>query len=391
MRSPISRCWNDNRAWLWPGVLLPYLATRLAWIAVAAFTRATFLPNPTYQQFFQRGGQLTRIFLLDIFAHWDSRWYLSIARSGYPARTNLADQYTSIAFFPLYPYLARGLGWLGFKLPDSFILLTGLVISNACFLAAMVLLYRLATRRLAISEDAARRAIWLIFAFPASFYFSSFYTESLFLFLCILVFTLAFAQRWFWAGIAAALAALTRFPGLLAVLAAGWIYMDCRQWRVKAVRADLLWLGLAPLALGTHLFYLYRLTGDFLAPFTAVTAWGRGQYSLLEGFWLNISGPGLDVFKIDAILGLVFVVTAVWMLFRYPSKVWGLFALALALMPLSSGLFVSLGRYLAVDFPVFLALGDRIKNRSLFYITLAVSFALQVAMFAAWVNFYWVD
>ena len=52
--------WDAHRGWLWPVVLLPFLVTRAAWVLVAAFARATFQPNPTYLEYFQRGGQPPR-------------------------------------------------------------------------------------------------------------------------------------------------------------------------------------------------------------------------------------------------------------------------------------------------------------------------------------------
>ncbi len=42
----------------------------------------------------------------ETFAAWDSGWYWTIARHGY--RYNAGGQ-SSIAFFPLYPLLMRGL------------------------------------------------------------------------------------------------------------------------------------------------------------------------------------------------------------------------------------------------------------------------------------------
>ena len=56
-----------------------------------------------------------------------------------------------------------------------------------------------------IEEKTAGRTLALIFAFPASFFFASFYTESLFLFLAVLGFTLALQEKWGWTGLVAKL------------------------------------------------------------------------------------------------------------------------------------------------------------------------------------------
>src|SRR5512133_774560 len=93
-RARLSVQWEKVRAsWVWSVVLLPFILTRLACVLVAAFAQGTFQPNPTYLKFFQQGGQLTRIFLLDIFAHWDARFYLSIIKDGYSSLTDFSNHY----------------------------------------------------------------------------------------------------------------------------------------------------------------------------------------------------------------------------------------------------------------------------------------------------------
>ncbi|HEX3290981.1 MAG TPA: hypothetical protein VHR46_06270, partial [Gaiella sp.] len=75
---------------------------------------------------------------VDVWARWDSNWYLRIAESGYswPSSTP--------AFFPLYPLLVAGLG----RVLDDRFLLAGLVVSLAACAAAFVLLHGLARERL---------------------------------------------------------------------------------------------------------------------------------------------------------------------------------------------------------------------------------------------------
>ncbi len=186
--------------WFWSVILFPFLVTRAIWILVAYFAYNNYLPNPSYLSYFKRGYFLTRIFPLDIFTRWDSKWYLSIIKTGYQASANFTTTYSNLAFFPLYPYLVKCVGWLGVQLPDSLYIFIGLLLSNLFFLASAALLYRLIISSLDFDEDIARRALTLLIVFPVSFFFSAFYPESLFLLLTLLGFTFAVEENWAWTG-----------------------------------------------------------------------------------------------------------------------------------------------------------------------------------------------
>ena len=84
---------------------------------------------------------------IDVWARWDSDWFLQIAEDGYswPSSTP--------AFFPLYPLLVAGLG----RLLVGHMVLAGVLVSLAAGLAAFVLLYRLTAAHLGL--DAARRTV----------------------------------------------------------------------------------------------------------------------------------------------------------------------------------------------------------------------------------------
>lgn len=381
-------------SWFWKVVLAPFGITRLAWVLAAAFAQGNFLPNPTYAKYAQQGGQFTRIWLLDIFARWDARFYLSIIEQGYIAGADLANQYSNVAFYPLYPFLVKSIGWLGIHLPTAGYLAIGLLLSNLCFLGAMALLYRLAVEHCGLSEKAARRAILLLTVFPGGLFFSAFYTESLYLFLSLLGFWAAQEKRWWLVGVAGALVTLTRIQGLLVVGILGLMYLQSTGWRLKALRADILWFGLAPLAAAAHMFGLYRITGLALAPFQAQAAWGRGKYGFFEGLGLQLEAPVLDVYKIDALLLLFFLGCGIYLLLSRRSKIgWalGLYAVLMCVIPVSTGLLISVSRFLAVVFPVFLLLGEALAERDeLFGLCAALLFTLQVIYFAGWTNYYWI-
>lgn len=381
---------NAPRNWFWNSILFPFLVTRSVWVFVAYFVAGNYSPNPSYEIYARRGYFLTRIFPLDIFARWDSRWYFSIIKDGYQASADLKTAYSNMAFFPLYPYLVKSLGWFGMDLPNGYYILVGLILSNLFFLASAALLYRLITGPLELRHAAARRALGLLFVFPASFFFASFYPESLFLFLTLAAFTLALQEKWLLTGVCMALAVLARPQGVVLVFALAWLYMEKRSWRLQDIRLNVLWFALAPIALLLHFYTLYLKSGHLFAYFDATAAWGGVNASIFQNPWQNLQGPSLDVFKIDLILIILFLGCSAYILWKWPVKAYGIFALIMCIMPLATGLLVSLSRELVVIFPIFILLAEKLRNRNWYDFARAGLFATQIIYFAGWVNYYWI-
>ncbi|HUI88044.1 MAG TPA: hypothetical protein VLX61_04905 [Anaerolineales bacterium] len=378
------------RDWFWNAILFPFLVTRAIWILIAYFAYNNFQPNPSYLRYVKQGYFLTRIFLLDIFARWDSKWYLSIIKTGYQASADLKTLYSNLAFFPLYPYLVKSVGWLGIQLPDGFYILVGLLLSNLLFLASAALLYRLTVVALGFDEDIAHRALTLLIVFPVSFFFSAFYPESLFLFLTLLGFTFALEEKWVWVGISAALLIVTKPTGVVPVFALAWLYMEQRQWKPQDIRPSILWFLLAPITLLLHFYDLYLVSGHPFAFLDAMTAWGGIQPSAYLNPFQNLQGPVVDIYKIDLVLTIVFLIASVYLIWKWPIKAYGIFALLMILLALSTGLLVSISRYLLVSFPIFILLAEKIRRGRWYDFVTAAFFALQVIYFAGWVNYYWI-
>ena len=153
----------------------------------------------------------------ELFSHWDGDWYEKIATEGYQYDSQSSQQ-QSIAFFPLFPLLVRGLMLLG--LPFSF---AAFLINNFAFLGAVYFLFRWAAEQHGVRV--ARWAVAVLVWFPYSIYGTVAYTESLFL-LCTTGSLWAFEQkRYRWTAFWAALATACRPPGIalvIALLLAAW-------------------------------------------------------------------------------------------------------------------------------------------------------------------------
>src|SRR3989337_3968419 len=95
-------------------------------------------------------------------------------------------------------------------------------------MAAFYFLYRLV--ELDHDREVARRSVFYLAIFPTSLFFQSIYSESLFLLLTIGCLYAARRNEFVLAGIAGALATLTRSPGLLLLVPLVIMYAQSRGW-----------------------------------------------------------------------------------------------------------------------------------------------------------------
>jgi hypothetical protein len=302
---------------------------------------------------------------------WDSGWYLAIVVNGYSL--NPATHSGSVAFFPLYPLLVR------LALPvirDPVV--AGLLVSHLCFAAALILLYRLAAKRL--GDAVARRALILVLVFPFALFYSSIYTESLFLLLVVLAFTFAEEERWWLAGLMGLLCALTRLVGMAVAPALLLFYLQRRDYNWRRLDWGFFAPGLVPLGLVLYMAYLYLRFHDPLSFYTAsLYGWGRHNLviALEEGSAGWVTPASLVPGDYDLVLQLNLLLALVWLalvvpIWRRLGPAYAVFVLICTLVPLSAGL-ESLGRYIAVLFPAYLVLGHYLRRPLLFRLVVAGS------------------
>src|SRR5262249_43637600 len=146
---------------------------------------------------------------------------LRIAEHGY-----ISPIHADAAFYPVYPTLIAGLGWVF----GGHYVLAGVVISLVASLAAFFLLHRVAEDRL--GAEGARRAVLYLAVFPMSLFLIAVYSESVFLLLTVAAFLLAERGKWLGAWRAPALAIMARVVGLAlvpALLIMAWRSRDRRR------------------------------------------------------------------------------------------------------------------------------------------------------------------
>lgn len=361
---------------------LLFVFTRVALTVIGLVSRA-LVPGPVYRpRPLGVGPSFSRFEFLDLWGAWDSSWYVSIARVGYQAEP-LDGPFANYAFFPLFPLLSRGVGWLF----DN-VFIGGLVVANVALLVGCVFLYRLVL--LDHDVTTARGSVKYLFAAPGAFFLSGMLTESLYLALAVMCFYFARTRRWWAVGLCGLLLTLTRGPGLIAVVPLAWVYLSQRGFSVRRVRPDVLWLAGLPAGIAVFMWVNHQVTGDALA-FAHIqeTAWGHHLQNPVTALWRSISdGDVFERFNAWYTFG-VLVVTVVFI--RKLGVAYGAFALLSVVLALAYGPpFSSLLRYSVVIFPVYIVLARVTRSRPGLDQGLTVALALlQGFLMSAWANSSW--
>ncbi|NUR40204.1 MAG: hypothetical protein HOV73_08990 [Streptomyces sp.] len=151
-------------------------------------------------------------------ARWDSLWYTRVAELGYGYEVRLpnGDVHSNLAFFPLLPWLERGVAAVTpLSYADA-----GFAVSLLASLAAAWGIFAVADQVYGRRAGVCAVLVWALL--PVGVVQSMAYSESLFTALAAWSLYAVLTGRWLTAGILAALAGLTRPVGL-AVVAAVWV------------------------------------------------------------------------------------------------------------------------------------------------------------------------
>lgn len=392
---PASDTWRR-----WAPSLRTGFWTWLAGLAMyAAVTFVAWLPYQGIDDYLQLDGAASAppasaLQAYQVWNQWDSVWYVIIADLGY------AYDERAAAFFPLYPLLVRG---AGFVLPGG-TFEAALIVSILACLAALVLVHRLATELL--GPDIARRATFYLLAFPTGFYLAAAYNESLFIALAVASLYCMRRGHWWWAGAFAGFASATRLAGLLLAVAFAYEYLRQRGFSLRKVRLDAAAIALVPTGVALFAWYCARTFGDPLFFLDAQQHWFRDGYQLpWTTVWqvanLIADSPPLlwpdtvrNVINLTAALGvlvlLVLALVGPWKL-GLDHAYLVIFAVAVILLPLVSPIqhvwpLSSTWRFVLECLPVFLVLARMGRDARFDRVYLAVAIALQGAMIVTFVQ-----
>lgn len=362
------------------------------WQVAAIFSLSLGSVVLPLQKTFLGGG--SKFYVLNPYLYsrgnFDGYHYVHIATWGYG--------YAEQAFFPLYPNLIRVLSTY-VKSPY----LVGVEISLVSVVIALVLLEKL------LSLDYKSKTVfWIIcslLVFPASFYFGSVYTESLFFMFTVASFYLARKGNWFLAAVLGGLAAYTRLVGifLFPALIAEWWVQNNYQLKSWSRGIKLVYLLIIPLGLATYMGYLQIHGGDSLAFIHVQPSFGNYRSTSLvmpyQVFWryarmiLTVQKGTLLYSNViyEFAIGLLFFVFSIVAFFKLRLS-YAIFASLAYITPTLTGSFVSVPRYVLICFPGFILLGKILEKnpiiRYLYLIVSGITFILLTALFS---RGYWIS
>jgi len=386
----------DKYQWIIRPTLV-FVVTRLI-VFVAAYLAEVAIPTLSQEGYYHVNPN--NVFL-DVWARWDSGFYLSIVERGYFFEVG---QQSSVAFFPLYPLLT------GIFTPFvGSTLAAGVLVSNLALLIALIFLYLLT--EFEFDRETATRTIFYIAAFPSAFFFSAVYTESTFLMFAVGTMYFARQKLWAWAAIFGMLTAASRIVGVMMFGIVGLEWLHTHGWTLTTIYRKEAWrnlvnglkndwanlsiLFLIPLGLLSYMIFLNNNFGDPLAFSTIQSAWGREQVGPIMVIYRDLAAFfGGDLLRgevwyhipinLGAFFAVVFSLIAIW---RRLGEHYALFCVLGIFIPVWSGS-MSMVRYVLVLFPFFMMLGWWGKNTMLdrtLNITFSVFLGIFTAIFVNWI------
>ena len=299
--------------------------------------------------------------------NFDGEHYLTIAQIGYQPLTYF--------YFPVFPLLTK---FLSFGRDLYSLAWSGLLIANVAFLVALVGIYKLVM--IDMRRKTAKWTVILLLIFPTSFYFGTFYTESVFLALVVWSFYFARRGNFLVASILAAFLSATKVIGVLMfpILMVEYFLQNRKRltfnyWSFGAI-------FISPLGILVYLYYLWKQTGDPLNFLSNVAIFGQQRSSSLvilpQVFYRYIFKilpqltysyfPVVFTTYLELWCALIFLIVIIYGFFRLRMS-YALYALFGYIVPTLAGSFSSLPRYVLVIFPVFMLMAIMMSRIRMLY------------------------
>ncbi|MDH5533416.1 MAG: hypothetical protein OEX81_03250 [Candidatus Pacebacteria bacterium] len=344
------------------------------------------------------------------WANFDGVHYLTIINKGYFG-TGLIQ-----AFFPLFPLSIKYLDFINNSL------ITGLIISNILTFFLIISFYMFSK---VFFKEKKWLTLFVLLTFPTSFFFGSFYTESLFLILVLQTFIFAEKKKWIWAGILIALASATKIVGILLVPALLIEYFlkdknifeiinlsknkKSRNTFIKSIKErftkntprHVLFIFIGSLGLLAYMNYLWLKFDDPIYFFHVQSEFGGGRqesiilYPQVVYRYLKIliTARPFDLKYFAYVQEFIAGTIGLLLLFISSKKIklsHLFFVLGAFFVPTLTGTFSSMPRYILVCWPIFFVIADLLKNNKIKYLYFSFSLVFLIINTILFIQGYWV-
>lgn len=314
--------------------------------------------------------------LLGIWERFDTLWYLRIAERGY-------DLPAGVVFYPLYPWLIRGLG--GLAGPMAAALLISTVAAFFYFWGLLRLVEN--EMRSEFPNTQPLRTVMLAAVWPASFFFFAGYTEALAVALIVWCIVWARDERWVSAAACAFATGLTRSAGTLVI-----VPLAILAWR--APRQARWPVAIAPLGTLGYWYWLHQ-TGHLSVAAAYRTYWNTEVASPWTTLWLAIRSLAehLDALVMISLIALIFFFVAgvaARRRMRIEDRCFSAAVIVHLLLRLCWPPLLGAPRYLLPVYPAYLTMGEWAEKekmkRTRFVLLCGTLFAFNLIWMLAFLN-----
>lgn len=334
---------------------------------------------------------------IDGWVRWDSFWYESIVD---PHPRFIPSYLSNANFFPFYAWVSwvASLPFRAFLDLEHAFFAGALLVSSVSFVLGLKAVDRFTVA--VAGREVADRTMWLIAVFPFSFFFTAVYADALYFCLCAWSLTLAVEERWYPACALAAMAMMTRIPGVALVPALGIEYLRQNNWRIgfaSKAATCLAILAIGPIVMASYYQWRYGNPLEFLHArqvgwnrASGIAGYVRDFNYFFETPIFNCSGIADCVKEFAptrALLGVIYLALlplSIGVVISGARTV-GVAATTFALVSIALALpngFDGVGRFTLVLFPFFVSLALLLKNRTAFVATCLVWVPLLLLFFA---------
>jgi len=330
---------------------------------------------------------------LRALGQYDAQWYLKTGKEGYPkspANTNINDKNIlnglSYAFFPLYPIILRVANNI-----FNNIELSGFVLINILLVANFFSLYFVISKL--YNQNCALKTVFLLFLYPFSIFFRSYFSDGLLLLLLIWFGYFLIKKKWFFVAIFLGFLTITRGTGLFMIPI--FLYQLAKELKIHLITVKktifLVFLSTIPFLL--WIIYCYIQTGNRLYFYLVRAAWTTIPIPIIHNLAMIMSLATLPLHdfhlsKIDVFSIVIVLVLLIKSKKSLHPQLW-IMSFLLWLGPLLVTDTMSFSRYQIVSFPLFVYLSQKIHGA--WYMILLTIFGIGLYILSLYfVNWYWV-